>query len=357
MDASIDVTIGLWDLEEAPEFAEDAITGLDVDENKEPGQAIGAPFTATDSDDDALIYSLDSGDGASFDIDESGQIRTKEPLNYETKDTYTVTVSVSDGTSTPDATLVVTITVTDLNEKPVFLPNPFIQTIPENTPANQDIGRPFTATDEDDDTLTYGLGGTDQASFAIDPATGQLKTAAVLNFEGDRSYSVTISVTDSRDDLGNPESTGIADQTIAVTVSIINQNEVPRFDAETTTREVPENTLVGEDIGQPVGAIDPDTDDTLTYSLTGTDAASRSILTKRLDKSSQGLHWTTRAKQTDLLGHRVGPTTGKMTPAPRTWSVDDSIEVTITRYQHRRRAGSSLCRRSTRGLGLPLPRS
>ena len=38
-----------------------------------------------------------------------------------------------------------------------------------------DIGEPVTATDADSDTLTYALGGTDDAaSFDIDSATGQL---------------------------------------------------------------------------------------------------------------------------------------------------------------------------------------
>ena len=44
-----------------------------------------------------------------------------------------------------------------------------------------------------------------------------------------------------------------------------------------TTRSVPENTAAGQPIGAPVAAIDPDVEDTLTYSLDDQDGASFSI--------------------------------------------------------------------------------
>ena len=80
-----------------PEFGSDATTTLFVPENTPAGENIGDPFTATDDDDTTLTYSLDDQDGASFEIDASGQIKTKSALDYETKDTYAVTVSVHDG--------------------------------------------------------------------------------------------------------------------------------------------------------------------------------------------------------------------------------------------------------------------
>ena len=80
-----------------PEFGSDATTTLFVSENTPAGENIGDPFTATDDDDTTLTYSLDDQDGASFEIDASGQIKTKSALDYETKDTYAVTVSVHDG--------------------------------------------------------------------------------------------------------------------------------------------------------------------------------------------------------------------------------------------------------------------
>ena len=57
---------------------------------------------------------------------------------------------------------------------------------------------------------------------------------------------------------------------------MVTMNASPMFDAETGTREVAENTVAGMAIGAPVMAMDAD-DDTLTYALGGTDAASFDI--------------------------------------------------------------------------------
>ena len=62
--------------------------------------------------------------------------------------------------------------------------------------AGENIGDPVAATDADDgDMLTYTLGGDDAASFAIDPATGQIMTMAALDFETEASYRVTVTAT------------------------------------------------------------------------------------------------------------------------------------------------------------------
>ena len=51
----------------------------------------------------------------------------------------------------------------------------------ENSETGANIGDAVTATDPDaKDTLTYTLGGIDAAAFAIDSATGQLKTKAAF---------------------------------------------------------------------------------------------------------------------------------------------------------------------------------
>ena len=88
-DHSIDVTITVNDVNEAPVFDSTAPTTLNVVENTAAGEDIGQPVTATDPDDgDSVSYSLDDGDGAAFDIDSSGQIKTKNALDHETKSSY-----------------------------------------------------------------------------------------------------------------------------------------------------------------------------------------------------------------------------------------------------------------------------
>ena len=79
-------------------------------------------MTATDANSDTLEYSLEGTDAASFDIDStSGQIQTKSGVTYdhEAKDSYSVTVKADDDNGGSD-TVPVTITVTDVTEKPAL---------------------------------------------------------------------------------------------------------------------------------------------------------------------------------------------------------------------------------------------
>ena len=101
----------------APEFADSEDGARSVAENTGAGMEIGAPVTATDANDDTLIYGLGGTDTASFDIDTAtGQLMTKAALDYETKDSYSVTVTASDSGGLSDS-IDVTITVTNVIEK------------------------------------------------------------------------------------------------------------------------------------------------------------------------------------------------------------------------------------------------
>ena len=127
----------------------------------------------------------------------------------------------------------------------------------------------MTAEDPDvGDALTYTLGGTDAASFDIVRTTGQLQTKAALDYSTKTSYDVTVTATDAA---------GLSDAiTVTINVTAVDENLPPEFPSAATTREVAENTVAGEDIGAPVAASDAD-DAALTYTLSGTDAASFDI--------------------------------------------------------------------------------
>ena len=89
-----------------------------VAENTQAGEDVGASVAATDADDDPLTYTLSGVDDASFEIDaSSGQLKTKEALDYETRSSYAVTVTVSDGRGGSDS-IALAITVTDVDETP-----------------------------------------------------------------------------------------------------------------------------------------------------------------------------------------------------------------------------------------------
>ena len=273
---TIGVAINVTDVEEnnAPVFVEGTATERSISENTPAGRNIGAPVTATDLDEDVLTYSLSGVDAASFGIvSATGQLRTRAPLDYEQKNVYSVAVHVSDGNG-GTASIGVAINVTDVNETPTAHAPEFIEgtaterEIPENTPAGRNIGAPVTATDEDEDVLTYTLSGADAAAFGIVSTTGQLQTRAPLDYEQKNVYSVAVIVSDGTltDTIG-----------VAINVTDVAENRAPVFASSSTERSIPENTPAGRNIGAPVAATDAD-GDTLTYSIDGTDASAFGIV-------------------------------------------------------------------------------
>ena len=85
------------------------------------------------------------------------------------------------------------------------------------------VGEPVAAADPDGDTLTYSLGGNDAGSFEIDASTGQLWSKAPLDYETQAAYSLVVSVRDSRDFNGDPDTA--VDASVTVTITVINVGE------------------------------------------------------------------------------------------------------------------------------------
>ena len=228
---TIAVTVNITDVNETPVFSEGDTATREVAENSSGGVNVGAAITATDPDSgNTLTYSLSGTDAASFEIGSStGQITTKsgETYDYETKKSYSVTVGVSDGNGGTDS-IAVTVNLTDVDETPQPPPNKApsftegasaTRQVAENSAAGTSVGSAVTATDADNDTLTYTLSGTDASSFTIGSSTGQITTKAgvTYDYETKQSYSVTVSVSDGN---GGTDS-------IAVTVSLTDVEETP----------------------------------------------------------------------------------------------------------------------------------
>ena len=310
---STSVTIIVTDVYEnrAPEFTEGNSTTRAIAENAAVGVNIGIPVSAIDPDGDILTYTLSGIDAGSFGIvSTTGQLKTRAALDYEAKNAYTVIVTVSDGRLTDEISVGIALTDVDENRGPVFADDSTTRSIAENTPAGANIGNPVSATDpDDDDTLTYTLGGTDASSFDIVSASGQLRTRAVLDYETKNSYTVVVTVSDGR---------LTASISVAITVIDVDENRGPVFADDSTTRSIAENTPAGVNIGNPVSATDSDDDDTLTYTLGGTDASSFSIVsTSGQLKTRASLDYET--KNAYLVTVMVSD--GRLT---------DAIRVTIT---------------------------
>ena len=122
-----------------------------------------------------------------------------------------------------------------MNASPMFDSDTATREVAENTAAGMNIGAPVTATDADDEMLTYTLTGADAASFDIGSATGQLMTKAALDYEMPRGaemsdtntndYMVMVTATD-------PE--GASDM-ITVTIMVTDVDEdtlLGRYDTD-----------------------------------------------------------------------------------------------------------------------------
>ena len=108
--------------------------------------------------------------------------------------------------------------------------DPLTLRVDENTAASTVVG-PVTATDPDNDSLTYSVSGTDAAEFnqvfVINNGSGEItvKSGASPNYESKRSYSITVNVTDGKDASGNMEDPAVTDDSVTVTVRVNNIDE------------------------------------------------------------------------------------------------------------------------------------
>ena len=297
VDASIAVTINLTNVNEAPTVTGGSTT-RSFAENQPIATAIST-YTATDVDaSDTLTWSVESADdGALFTIttnsDGEGVLTFVASPDFEDKqdaganNVYNATVKVADAGGLSD-TRAVAVTVTNVNEAPVFVAEPDDFNVDENT-AITTIIKSYSARDVDaNTTLTWSLEGEDKDDFVITRNTvtkvAELRFAAVPNYEDpaddddsdsvlpDNKYDVTVVVKDN----GSPQ----LGESKAITVTVDDVNDVPvvsggatpnfaeiEFDVDggtltDTDRTVATYAAADEDVG----------DTTVAWSLTGADA-------------------------------------------------------------------------------------
>ena len=293
----------------APQFS-DATATRSVDENTTWGTNIGAPITATDTTGDTLTYSLDSDDGDSFSIIRtSGQLRTKDDLDYERKASYFVIVTVTDSSSAV-ADVPVTISVTNVEEAGEV-------TLSSVQPQ---VGTALTATLTDPDVVSgsptwrWTIAGSATGTFN-NISGGTSATYTPLAGDVGQYLKVTASYTDGE---GSGKSAQYAPAS-PVRVRPAN-NAAPVFTSnENGARSVPENTAAGRNIGAPVDATEPNANDTLTYSKSGTEAAFFNII------STSG-----QLRTKDPLNYETKNSYSFTVTAADPSGLTDTIAVTVT---------------------------
>ena len=266
--ATREVTVTVTNVDELGTISSDP---ADVGDYAENGTDPVATYTAdgpvsatwTLSGDDASDFTITGGvlafssaSGPNFEMPMGGADGNSN--------TYRVTVQAAAGGETDEVP--VTVTVTNVEELGTVSGDPDpIPDYPENgtsTVATYTTDGPVDA--------MWSLEGADAGAFSI--SGGMLTFSSPPNYENpadadkDNTYMVTVKA----------EAGGESDMA-TLTINVTDMSEAPMFAADMDTRSVAENTAAGENVGDPVMAIDEDEGDTLTYALSGDDAASFAI--------------------------------------------------------------------------------
>ena len=259
IDARLNVTINLTDVNEAPEIADDAETAVTVEENV--NRAI-ATFRATDPERDALTWSASLPE---FWMSAGGELWFRSPPDYEewgaAPQTVTITVADPDGL---DDMHDIQVTVTDTEEAGVVTITP--------PRAWADLGTQLTAELADGDgnlaSLVWQWARSTNRSGWTDIATATSATYSITSADIGHYLRASVTYVDQRGP-GNTAS-AVTEQQVEETAP--SANRAPSFPQSTTTRSIGQGPAFGRRIGALLRATDPDSQDVLRYTLNGVDA-------------------------------------------------------------------------------------
>ncbi|KAK2498715.1 hypothetical protein MC885_013008, partial [Smutsia gigantea] len=232
-----------------PQFRNTLSTGIEINENHPVGSSI-ILINATDLDtgfNGKLVYAISGGNEDScFIIDmETGMLKVLSPLDRETRDEYTLNITVSDlGIPQKAAWRLLDVTVLDANDNPPeFLQESYFVEVNEDKEENSEIIQ-VEATDKDlgpNGHVTYSI-LTDTDKFSIDSMTGVVRVVNSLDREAQHIHYLKIEARDQATEEPQLLSTVL----LKISLEDVNDNP-PRF--------IPPNYRVKVREDLPEGAI------------------------------------------------------------------------------------------------------
>ena len=256
-DQTLVITVSVIELE--PDPITSNFVGITVAENStvcsQSGVASGCSLAGEVPG--ATSFSIESGvDGGDteYAVANDGTITVLNAPNFEDDMNPAFLVNANDAEGLAGL-ISVRVSVTDVNEVPVFDAASVSETIVnEDAQDGADVAT-FTATDQDaGDTIAYSI-KEEKQPFSIN-SDGELKVKGDDAFDINKtaSYDLTIVASD-----------GALSAEHGVTVNVSNSNDAPSFDAPVLEITIPENTAVGTEIAD-YEASDPD-GDALTFTI------------------------------------------------------------------------------------------
>jgi hypothetical protein len=237
--SSADVTVTIEAANDAPSI--DIASIIQVEEN----QTAVTTITVSDVDEDELTLTLGGADADSFNLSDENVLTFKEAPDYETKDSYSITLTLTDDTET--VTKDVTVAITNVNDVAPEFTSDANFSVAENQTA---IGT-VTATDAEGDVVTFTVSGSE---LAITSA-GILTFVSAPDYETKPTYTAVVTASD-----------GTNSTTQDITINILDVSETPPVFGS-TVYTVDEREL---EIGM-IDVNDADGDD-LILSISGGDA-------------------------------------------------------------------------------------
>jgi Ca2+-binding RTX toxin-like protein len=321
-DRTLDLTPTNWqDTDATGGNAVDGVAGT-VSENANNGASVGIDLSVQASADllalmpgATVSYSLLDSVGGTFAIDPVTGIVTvanASLLDYETAPVlpngtdhgYTITVQATTGGV--NSTHTFTILVADGNDRPVGVADADAAAadyVDEGAATGTYTGVQAQGTDPNGDAMTYTLSDNAGGRFSINAADGRIYVAngALLDFEGQAAWNVTVRVTDS---FG-----AWTDQVFAINLNDVT-GDTPS-DSDTATYDaVDENAATGTYTGVTASAVSP-SGSAMTYALTDNaggrfqiDGATGRITVldgTLLDYEAQN-YWSITVRATDAAG-------------------------------------------------------
>jgi hypothetical protein len=152
--------------------------------------AIGT-VSATDADSDAVTFSVS---GSELAITSGGVLTFASAPDYETKSSYTATVTASDGINS--TTQDITVSVTDVDDTaPVITSGATGTNLVENAGAGQTV---YTITASDAVGVdSYAISGADASLLSVSTSTGVVTLTANPDYETKSSYTFTVTASDA----------------------------------------------------------------------------------------------------------------------------------------------------------------
>ena len=236
--SSADVSVTIEAVNDAPSI--DTASTIQAAEN----QTAVTTISVSDVDEDDLTLTLSGTDANSFDLSTDNILSFKEAPDFETKSSYSITLSLTDSTET--VTKDVIIAITNVNDVAPQFTSEATFSAAENQTA---IGT-VTATDAEGDAVTFTVSGSE---LAITSA-GVLTFVSAPDYETKTRYTAMVTASDGVNEINQD-----------IIINITNVNDPPVFTSPAIFSANENQTAIGTVI-----ATDADGDE-LVYSISGSE--------------------------------------------------------------------------------------